>query len=107
MAKPMDVNAESFDREVLEHAEPVLVDFWSPTCPHCLRLNPDYEAAAEKGSDLAKFCKVSVADAMPLFHKWGVNGVPTLILFRDGKEVTRQSGARSADELLQWLRANL
>jgi thioredoxin 2 len=107
MAKPIDVNADSFDQEVLQHDQPVLVDFWSPSCPHCLQLNPHYDTVAEQGSDLAKFCKVSVADAMPLFHKWGVSAVPTLILFKGGQEVTRQSGARGADELLQWLKENL
>ena len=107
MARPVDLNAESFDKEVLEEAVPVLVDFWSQTCPHCQRLNPDFEAAAESDEQGVKFCKVAAQEAMPLFKQHGVTAVPTLILFRDGSETARQSGYRTSEQILEWLKEQL
>lgn len=107
MAKPVECNVDTFAREVLEEAMPVVVDFWSHTCPHCLRLNPEFEAAAVSEDCPAKFVKVSVQDAMPLFGQHRVSTVPTLVLFRGGQELARQSGARTKDEILAWLKEHL
>ena len=108
MAGPQELNQSTFDREVLEQALPVLVDFWSRTCPHCLNLNPHFEQAAAAHEGRIKFVKVSVQDnAMPLFQQYGVQGVPTLILFRAGKEIARQSGSRTAEEIGTWLAESL
>ena len=86
----------------------MLVDFWSRTCPHCLHLNPHFEAAAEAAGDEVRFAKICVQDdAMPLFQQYHVSGVPTLILFRDGKELARRSGAITADDIAAWLEENL
>ena len=103
MAKPMDLSVENFEEEVLQSESPVLVDFWSPSCPHCRRLSPDFDKAAEEAADRVKFVKVSVQDARPLFSQHRVNAVPTLVLFRDGKELTRQEGALTPEEILSWV----
>ena len=103
MAEPVNVNGESFAQEVRTAEGLVLVDFWSPTCPHCLKLNPELDKAAEDGADRAKFVKVSFADAQSLFAEHGVIAVPTLVLFRDGDEVARREGAQTASEILLWL----
>jgi thioredoxin 2 len=107
MAKPVDVDDSSFSVEVLEAEEPVIVDFWSPTCPHCLRLNPDFEAAAEQAEGKYKFCKVSAQAARPLFSQHGIRAVPTLILFNGGKEVVRREGAQKPEAILLWLEENV
>ncbi len=107
MAKPVDLSAENFEEEALKSETPVLVDFWSPSCPHCLRLGPDFDEAAEGAEGRVKFAKVSVQDARPLFAQHLVNAVPTLVLFRDGKEVARQEGARTPDEILSWVDENV
>ncbi len=103
MAEPVNVDAESFAQEVQTAEGLVLVDFWSPTCPHCLQLNPELDKAAEDGADRAKFVKASFADAQSLFAEHGVIAVPTLVLFREGAEIARREGAQTADELLAWL----
>ncbi|MBD3291371.1 MAG: thioredoxin fold domain-containing protein [Armatimonadia bacterium] len=103
MSKPVDVSPEEFEAEVLQVSEkPVLVDFWSETCGHCLTLNPQYEAAADENEDV-KFAKVSFQQAKDLFKEHGVRATPTLILFSDGEEVARTVGAKRADELNGWL----
>jgi thioredoxin 1 len=107
VAKPVDLSAENFEEEVLKGQTPVLVDFWSPSCPHCRRLNPEFEKAAELAQGKAKFVKVSLEDARPLFAQHEVNAVPTMILFLDGKPLTRREGSRTAEQILSWLETHL
>lgn len=101
MSKPIDVQPEEFDTEVLEdQALPVLVDFWSPTCGHCLALNPNYDAAAEELAGKVKFVKVAFPTGRDLFRRFGVRGTPTLVLFKEGQEVERQVGAKPTEEIV-------
>jgi thioredoxin 2 len=105
MAHTLELQPDSFEREVLQETMPVLVEFWSRTCPHCLALDPHLEQAAAAEAGRTKFCKLSLQDnAMPLFRHHGVSCVPTLILFRGGREVARNAGSRTAQQILAWLR---
>lgn len=104
MAKPVDVSAEDFEAEVLQEEDrPVLVDFWSETCGHCLTLNPQYDQAAAENDDV-KFAKVSFQEAKDLFREHGVRATPTLVLFSNGEEMARSVGAKRAAELNDWVR---
>ncbi len=103
MSKPTDLGVDSFRSEVLEADLPVLVDFWSPTCPHCQHLGPHFEAAGVEQGDRVKFVKVSAADARPLFGDYRVSAVPTLVLFLNGAELTRRQGSASSGEITAWL----
>ncbi len=107
MAKPLGLTDATFDQEVLQAEIPVLVDFWSPTCPHCRQLNPQYEAAAELQEGTVKFAKLAVPDGRQAFVQHAVMVVPTLVLFRDGEEIARSQGAMKADEIGSWLEDNL
>jgi len=105
MAKPMSVDEQGFETEVMQPATSALVDFWSQNCIHCRHFDPQFEQAAEAEAAV-KFVKVSVQDARPLFQRFGITGTPTVVLFRDGVEVARQSGALSAEALVTWLHSN-
>ena len=108
MPKPLELKTDDFAKEVLEEEVPVLVDFWSHTCPHCLQLNPHFEKAAEADDGHCKFVKISVQDnAMPLFQQHGVSGVPTLILFHGGKEVARRVGSTTSDQIAAWIKEHI
>lgn len=106
MAKSQDVNQDNFQSAVLEAKEPVVVDFWSPTCPHCRALAPHFEAAAEKVAGV-KFVKVSTEEALPLFDQHQVNAVPVLILFKNGKELVREGGSKTCEQIEAWLKSQL
>jgi thioredoxin len=106
MAKPEDIKQADFQAVVLEAREPVLVDFWSPTCPHCRALAPHFEAAAEKVAGI-KFVKVSTEEALPLFEQHQVYAVPVLILFKNGKELVREGGAKTCEQIEAWLKEQL
>lgn len=108
MAKPIDVDSEEFETEVLSDDDrPVLVDFWSETCGHCLALNPQYDQAAEAKGDEVKFVKVAYQQSPDLFGQYGVRATPTLVLFRDGEEIARTVGAMRAHDLIAWIDENL
>ena len=102
MAKPRDVTPEEFEAEVLQAECPVVVDFWSETCGHCLTLNPQYDQAADENEQV-KFTKVSFQEAKDLFREYGVRATPTLVLFAGGEEIGRTVGAMRAAELNEWL----
>ncbi|MGC9318247.1 MAG: thioredoxin family protein [Armatimonadota bacterium] len=108
MAKPIDVEGANFHTEVLKFDEtPVLVDFWSPSCGHCLALNPHFEQLAAERDGQVRFAKVSYADNSDLFRDYNVRATPTLVLFRAGEEIARTVGAKRAEELDEWLQQNL
>jgi len=106
MPKPQAVNQDNFQTAVLEAEGPVLVDFWSPTCPHCRALAPHFEEAAEKIPGV-KFVKVSTEEALPLFDQHQVFAVPVLILFKNGKELVREGGSKTCEQIEAWLKEQL
>lgn len=102
MAKPVEVQPDQFDAEVLENQPtPVLVNFYSPTCGHCLALEPRYEEAATALEGKVKFVKVAFPAGRDLFRRFGVRGTPTLVLFKDGQEVRREVGNRPAEAIVE------
>ena len=82
---------------------PVVVDFWAAWCGPCRQLAPVYENAASRLEPRLRLLKVDV-DALPaVANRWGIRSIPTLVAFRTGQEVGRQSGAPPPEALRQWL----
>jgi thioredoxin 1 len=88
----IEVNKENFAQEVLDADQPVIVDFWGPSCQPCLRLMPEVEALAESYKDRVKVVKVNSAQNRRLCIDRRVMGLPAFLAFRDGEEVKRLSG---------------
>ena len=104
MAKPIDIEPHEFAAHVIEDQElPVLVDFWSPTCGHCLALNPNYDEAAELLEGKIKLVKLVFPEGRDLFKRFGVRGTPTIILFHEGEEVAREVGAKPTDAIVEMV----
>lgn len=100
---PLALRTANFDRHVTRNDLPVIVDFWAPWCGPCLSMAPNYEEASRRLQTQARFAKVNSDDEPALSARFGIRGIPTLIAFRRGKEVARQSGAMDLGTLLQWL----
>ena len=98
-----DVNDNSFEQDVLQSDQPVLVDFWASWCAPCRMIAPTVEAIAEKYAGTARVVKVDVDDNPSISQRYGIKGIPTLILFKGGKEEERIVGATSKDALSRMI----
>jgi thioredoxin 1 len=94
-----DVSEASFEQDVVGAGEPVLVDFWAQWCAPCRMIAPVVEAVAKDYAGRARVVKVNVDDSPSISQRYGIKGIPTLILFRDGKEAERVVGAVSKESL--------
>jgi putative thioredoxin len=104
-----EVNEPDFPEKVLEGSSlrPVLVDFWAEWCAPCLALAPHLERVVQEHEGRVHLAKLEVDDNMRVAGHYRVRGFPTVILFRDGQEVARFSGARSSPWLREFLREHL
>ncbi len=99
------LNDSSFDAAVAEGV--VLVDFWAPWCPPCRAQLPLVEKAAEQLADKARVAKLNVDEGKKTASKFGVSSIPTLIVFKDGREVKKFVGLTQTDELVAAVNAAL
>ena len=97
MSNAIDISDDNFDSEVLESDKPVLIDFWAEWCGPCKVLGPVIDEVAVDYSDKVKFVKL----------KYGIRGIPTLILFKNGEKADTSVGVLSKSELSSFLDKNL
>src|SRR5687768_2854119 len=105
--KVIVVSDSSFETEVLQSAKPVLVDFWAEWCAPCRMLSPTIDAIAEQFSETAGVVKVNVDDNTATAQRYGIKGIPTLILFSGGKEVERVVGATSKESISRMIQKHV
>ena len=101
--QPVDLDDASFDRMVGGDL-PVVVDFWADWCGPCKMMAPHFARVARDLAPQVRFAKLDTERAQGVAGRYGIRSIPTLILFRNGREVARQSGAMDARTLAQWVR---
>lgn len=99
-----ELTAKAFQAEVLDSQAPVLVDFWSPGCGPCRLLLPVLDELASEVAGDFQVRKINVWDEPELATRYGINAVPTLLIFKDGKVVRSLIGFQSKSRLLQVLK---
>ena len=102
----VEANGETFDDE-LKASVPVLIDFWAPWCGPCRMVSPLVERVGREHAGQLKVVKLNIDDAPEIADRYGVRGIPLLVLFHDGSEVTRQVGAVPHPQLNAWLEPHL
>jgi thioredoxin 1 len=101
--KPVAVDDKSFETEVLKSDVPVLVDFWAPWCAPCRMIAPVVEEVAQEMKGKVKVGKVNVDENALTASKYGVRGIPTLLLFKGGEIAAQRVGAASKVELVKMI----
>ena len=107
MAKPVAIQDATFDEEVTQSSTPVLVDFWAEWCGPCKMIAPVLEQIAEEKGETLKIAKLDVDANTGTAQSFGVTGIPTLILFKEGKPVERIVGFLPKPQLLRRIEPHL
>ena len=97
------VSDSTFDSEVLKSNEPVVVDFWAEWCGPCKMIAPALEEIAGSLGDKVKIVKLNVDENPATAQKYGIMSIPTLMLFKNGEQASRQVGLMPKQKLEQWI----
>ena len=101
------ISDESFEVDVLQSDKPVLVDFWAEWCGPCKQMSPHLEAVSEDMAGKVKVAKINVDENPMVASKYGIRGMPTLMVFKDGKVAATHLGAMSKQAISDWIKQSV
>jgi thioredoxin 2 len=104
LQKAQELNSGNVAATLAKNDIPVLVDCWAPWCGPCKTFAPIFEQAAAQFEPTIRFAKLNTEAVPSIAQRWNIRSIPTLILFKGGKEIQRMSGALPLPQLQQWLR---
>ena len=103
----LNLNDRNFEAEIKKAGQPVLVDFWADWCFPCQMLSPILDEAIEELKNEIVLAKVNIDEAPMISQKYGIEKIPTVMLFKEGKPISFFEGVRGEMEIKNWLNKNL
>lgn len=105
--KPLSLNAETFDKLMLNDERLIIADFWAPWCGPCRSMAPAFEEAARSFPLKAQFVKINTEEQQSLAGRFNIRSIPTIIAFKNNRIVDQISGALPASQITSWVRKHL
>ncbi len=102
---PVELDEATFEKHVGRSDLPVVVDFWAPWCGPCRMMAPAFAQAARMLEPHYRLAKVNTEEAQGLAARFGIRSIPTVAVFKGGREIARQAGAMDAGTLTRWIRS--
>ncbi len=103
---PVELTGETFSKMIARTDIPVVVDFWAPWCGPCKMMAPAFQQAAQQLQPNVRLAKVNTEDHQMIGARYQIRSIPTMVIFKNGQEIARQSGAMSASDIVRWVRSN-
>ena len=101
------ITDENFDSEVIKWSKPSVVDFWAEWCGPCKQIGPALEEISEELSDQVVIAKHNIDEEPNTPTKYGIRGIPTMLLFKDGELKSTKVGATTKSNIISWIKENI
>ena len=103
----VSVTDDNFDAEVLKSSKPIVVDFWAEWCGPCKQIGPTLEEISDEMKDQVTIAKHNIDNEPNTPTKYGVRGIPTMLLFKDGELKSTKVGAIPKSDIVSWIKENI